>query len=224
MKLTVRRMIAPFLVLSMPTIAHADSDVQGWLVVAADAKVTDKTAVTADLILRSRSNSVDVTQAIGRVGVRQTLAEGWSAQLTYGLVDSFVEGGSDRLEHRIGQNLAFPVAQLGDWRIDGRAGFEQRLQSDGGEWGWRTRVRLRASQPLSDKANLQLSEELIGAFNDTAWGQRAGLTASRTSAAVRFKVSDSVGIAPSYNWQHIFVPGARLTDSHIATLTIDAHF
>lgn len=224
MKLTARRMIALFLALSMPTIAHADSDVQGWLVVAADAKVTDKTAVTADLILRSRSNSVDVAQTIGRIGVRQTLAEGWSVQLTYGLVDSFVEGGSDRLEHRLGQNVSFPVVQWGDWRIDGRVGLEQRLQTSGGEWGWRTRVRLRASQPLSDKANLQLSEELIGSLNDTVWGQRAGLTASRMSAAVRFKISDQLGIAPSYNWQHILVPGATLADSHIATLTIDAHF
>ena len=65
---------------------------------------------------------------------------------------------------------------------------------------------------------------MIGSFNDTPWGQRAGLTASRTSAGVRFKLADNVGLSPSYNWQHIFVPGARLTDSHIATLTIDAHF
>ena len=210
--------------LAVPTVARADSDAQAWLVVAADAKVADKTAVTADLILRSRSNSVDVAQTIGRIGVRQTLADGWSVQLTYGLVDSFVEGGSDRLEHRIGENLAFPVASPGDWRIDGRFGLEQRLQSGGGEMGWRARGRLRASYPLSDKSSLQLSEELIGSFNDTPWGQRAGLTASRTSAGVRFKLADNVGLSPSYNWQHIFVSGARLTDSHIATLTIDAHF
>jgi hypothetical protein len=208
----------------LPTVAYADSDVQGWLVLAADAKVADKTAVTADVILRSRSNSVDVAQSIGRIGIRQTLAQGWSVQATYGVVDSFVEGGSDRLEHRLGQNLSFPVAQLGDWRIDGRFGLEQRLQTNGGEWGWRTRGRLRAAYPLSDKSSLQFSEELIGSLNDTAWGQRAGLTASRTGAGVRFKLSDTVGIAPSYNWQHIFVSGAQLTDSHIATLTIDAHF
>lgn len=224
MKLTFQRMTALFFALPMPTIAHADSDVQAWLVVAADAKVADKTAVIADVILRSRSNSVDVAQTIGRIGVRQSLARGWSAQVTYGLVDSFVEGGSDRLEHRLGQNLAFPVAQWGDWRIDGRAGLEQRLQTSGGEWGWRARGRLRAAYPLSDKSSLQLSEELIGSLNDTSWGQRAGLTASRTSAGVRFKINDRLGIAPSYNWQHIFVPGATLTDSHIATLTIDAHF
>lgn len=224
MRLSNRWLVALSCLLLMPTAALADSDVQGWLVIAADAKVADQTAVTADLILRSRSNSVDVAQSIGRIGVRQTLAEGWSVQLTYGLVDSFVDGGSDRIEHRVGQNLAFPVAQIGNWRIDGRAGLEQRLQPGGGEWGWRTRGRLRASFPLSDAANLNLSEELIASLNDTPWGQRAGLTASRTSAAVRFRLSDSLGIAPSYNWQHIFVPGARLTDSHIATLTIDAHF
>jgi hypothetical protein len=224
MRLANGHLAALLFALSTPTLAHADSDVQGWLVIAADAKVADKTLVTGDIILRSRSNSVDVAQSIGRIGVRQTLAEGWSAQLTYGLVDSFVEGGSDRIEHRLGQNLGFPVAQLGDWRLDGRVGLEQRLQTSGGEWGWRTRVRLRANHPLGDKASLQLSEELIGALNDTAWGQRAGLTASRTSAGVRFKLADNVGIAPSYNWQHIFVPGATLTNSHIATLTLDAHF
>lgn len=224
MGLTNGRFAALFLALSVPGVAHAESDVQGWLVIAADAKVAEKTAITGDIILRSRSNSVDVAQSIGRIGVRQTLANGWSAQFTYGLVDSFVDGGRDRIEHRLGQNLGFPVTQIGDWRIDGRAGLEQRLQTSGGEWGWRARGRLRASYPLTEAANLTLSEELIGAFNDTGWGQRAGLTASRTSAGVRFKLSDSLGIAPSYNWQHIFVAGARFTDSHIATVTIDAHF
>ena len=204
--------------------AEAESDAQAWLVFAGDAKVAESTAITADLILRSRSNSVDVAQSIGRIGVRQTLAEGWSVQLTYGVVDSFVEGGSDRYEHRLGQTLAFPVATAGDWRMDGRVGFEQRIQTDGGELGWRVRGRVRGAYALDDKTSLQLSEELIGSLNATGWGQRDGLTASRTSAGVRFKLSDQIGVSPSYNWQHIFVPGATISDSHIATLTIDAHF
>lgn len=207
-----------------PTTAHAESDAQAWLVLAGDAKVGESTAITADLILRSRSNSVDVGQSIGRIGVRQTLAEGWSAQLTYGFVGSYVEGDSDRYEHRLGQILAFPVVTSGNWRIDGRTGFEQRIQTDGGEIGWRARGRLRGAYALDDKTSLQLSEELIGSLNATGWGQRDGLTASRTSAGVRFKLSDQLAVSPSYNWQHIFVPGATISDSHIATLTIDAHF
>lgn len=212
--------------LTAPVAAQAESDTQAWLVLAGDAKVADDTAITADLVLRSRSNSVDIAQSIARIGVRQNLGDGWSVQLTYGLVDSFIEGGSDRLEHRIGQTVAFPITTLGQVRIDGRAGLEERIApaNSGGELGWRARARLRASYPLDDKTSLQVSEELIGSLNDTVWGQRSGLTAGRTSFGVRFKVADNIGISPAYNWQHVYVPGARISDSHIANLTIDAHF
>jgi hypothetical protein len=204
--------------------ATASSDVQGWLIAAGDVRIADDTAITADVVLRSRPDRAELGQAIYRVGVRQRIAPDWTVQLTYGLVETPVEGGPDVFEHRLGQNLSHQFAPIGRTRIDGRIGLEQRFPDAGGAVGWRVRGRARAVQPLGGGIDLNLSEELIGALNTTAWGQRSGLSASRTGAGLRFPVTPRFGIGPSYTWQHIFLAGRDDRNDHVLAVTLDAHF
>lgn len=139
-------------------------------------------------------------------------------------MDTLVPGAPDRSEHRLGQTLSRPLGSAGAVAFDGRIVLEERLQPSGGELGWRARERLRASTPIGHNIALQVSEEAIASLNDTAWGQRAGLTATRLSAGVRFGVSNHWGISPGYNWQHIFLRGAQDRNDHIAALTVDFRY
>lgn len=204
--------------------AHADSksEAQFWLTNSVSLPIDDKISLTGDFILRSHPDALDVGQYIARVGVRRSLGNGVALQATYGWFDSRNRAGANIIEHRLGQTLSMHVADFGEWRIDGRVGLEQRLRSAGGELGWRARARLRATRPLSHHISLHISEELIGALNNTAWGQDAGLTASRLGTGVNYRFSDHLAIGPSYSWQRVFVAARPDRNSHVFGLTIDA--
>ncbi|MFM6852475.1 MAG: DUF2490 domain-containing protein [Sphingopyxis sp.] len=206
-----------------PVAARAD-DAQFWLTMASDAQLGPHTALTADIVVRSRPNTVDPAQTIARVGVRRDVGNGWNVQIAYALVETLVRGGPDRAEHRLSQTLSHPIGQWGGWQFDGRAGLEQRLRADGGAVGLRARARVRATHAIGHGLNAQLSQEVIGALNSTAWGQRAGISTTRTGAAVRVALSPRLGLSPGYTWQHVFVRAGADRNDHIAGLNIDAHF
>jgi hypothetical protein len=204
--------------------AMASSDVQGWLIVTGDVQIADATALTGDVVLRSQPDRAELGQAIYRIGMRQRIATDWTVQLTYGLVETPVDGGPDIFEHRLGQILSHQFGRIGTARIDGRIGLEQRFPEAGGAVGLRVRGRARLVQPLGDGIDFNLSEELIGALNSTSWGQRSGLSVSRASAGLRFPVTSSFGIGPSYTWQHIFLNGREDRNDHVLAVALDAHF
>lgn len=204
--------------------AVASDNAQGWLIVAGDVRIADGTAITADVVLRSRPDRAELGQAIYRVGIRQRLATDWTVHVTYGLVETPVDGGPDLFEHRLGQTVAYQFAPIGRARIDGRVGLEQRFPDAGGAVGWRLRGRARLVQPLGGGIDVSLSEELIGALNSTAWGQVSGVSASRAGAGLRFAVTPHLGVSPSYTWQHIFLSQRDDRNDHVVALAIDAHF
>lgn len=204
--------------------AHAADDAQVWATVAAEVRLDPDTALTLDAISRSRPDSIDTGQIIARIGVRQTIATDTSVQLTYGWFHNLIDGGPNTTEHRFGETLATQLGTAGRWRFDARLGLEQRLQDSGGEVGWRGRERLRASYRLSQSLDAQFSEELIVAANDTAWGQRSGLSVSRLGSALHWRITPQVGIAPGYTWQHVFRRPGDDRDDHLIQMTVDLHF
>lgn len=203
--------------------AHADTtgDAQFWLTNTATIALDAKTSLTGDVILRSHPDTIDVGQYILRVGVRRSLADAVSLQATYGWIDSRNQGGADMVEHRLGQMLSMHIADFGAWRIDSRLGVEERLRASGGEVGWRARARLRATRPLSSRLSFHLSEELIGALNTTAWGQHAGLTASRLGTGINYRFSDQLAIGPSYSWQRVVVTARPDRNDHVLGFTLN---
>lgn len=200
------------------------SDVQTWAVLAGKIDLDPKTEATLDIVARSNADSFDIGQANARIGVRRDLGDQWKIQATYQYVDTVVSGAPDRYEHRLGQTLSRPIGSIGAVAFDARVVMEERFQPSGGELGWRARERLRASTPIAHNIALQISEEAIASLNDTDWGQRAGLTATRLSAGVRFGLSNHWGVSPGYNWQHIFLRGEQDRNDHIAALTVDFRY
>ncbi len=223
-RLGLRLTLAVFVCALLPGAAHASNDMQSWLTVAGKVDLDHKTEATLDVVLRSNSDSFDIGQSNVRVGVRRDIGSSVKLQLTYQLVDTVVSGASDRWEHRLGETLTRPLGHIGPVALDGRVALEQRLLPSGGEWGWRGRERLRAIYPLGHHIDLQVSEETIVSLNSTAWGQRAGITATRTAVGVRFPLSPHWAVSPGYNWQHVFLRGAVDRDDHIAALTFDFRY
>ena len=209
--------------LFVPEVAHA-SDVQTWAVLAGKIDLDPKTEATLDIVARSNADSFDIGQANARIAVRRDWGDQRKIQATHQYVDTVVSGAPDRYEHRLGQTLSRPIGSIGAVAFDARVVMEERFQPSGGELGWRARERLRASTPIAHNIALQISEEAIASLNDTDWGQRAGLTATRLSAGVRFGLSNHWGVSPGYNWQHIFLRGAQDRNDHIAALTVDFRY
>lgn len=204
--------------------ARAEDDAQFWLLSVGDVRVGPRTSITYDAIVRSHPDRIDTGQILLRGGVRRSVTPDLSVQLTYGWVRSIVEDGGDVTEHRLGQTLAWRMGDVGPVRVDSRLGAEQRLPDAGGEAGWRLRGRVRATLPLNASADAQLSNELIGALNGTAWGQRAGASANRLAGSVHWRLGSHLGIAPGYTWQHIFRADAPDREDHVFSVTLDSHF
>lgn len=215
--------VAAVMLMAIASPAVAEDSAAFWLTMTSDVRVDRDTSATADMIVRSRPDSATPGQLFFRVGVRQALGNGWVGAANYAVVDTRIDDGADSIEHRFSQTLGRSVGALAGGAVDMRATVEQRLPDSGGALGWRLRGRVRWVAPLSSRHEVQLSEEAIASLNSTAWGQRSGMTATRTGIAVRHRVSPRVGIALGYTWQHGFRRNAGDRDDHIAGLTIDAH-
>jgi hypothetical protein len=202
--------------------AKADDDAQLWLVLTSDLKLDTNDSLTANIIYRSRPDELEAGQRILRAGLSHKINGVVSISATYSHVQTFQESAPDGIQHRFGQSIGL---RLGN-NIDTRLQAEEILDQRGNDVGLRVRGRLRWVHPLTPAGDidLQLSDELILSANDTDWGQNAGWTANRTSAAVHFKLTEHFGVAPSYTWQLVNRAVGANRNDHIFGLTLDTHF
>ncbi|MGC1470795.1 MAG: DUF2490 domain-containing protein [Sphingorhabdus sp.] len=203
--------------------AFADSTRQQWLTLTGDVELDAKDSVSAHLILRSQPDSLDLGQRFIRLGYRHDLADDVSLSLSYAHVTTEVSGGSDKVQHRLAQAIAFPLVR----DVDARIQLEEVLGVSGSDdvgLRFRPRVRLRHGLDQAGNIELQLSDEMIFALNDTDFGQISGLTANRAGAAVHFDIGKHFGIMPGYTWQLVNRSGAPVRHDHILGLTLEAHY
>lgn len=94
-------------------------------------------------------------------------------------------GQGQKDEHRPWQQLTWNVPVAG-FTLVSRSRLEQRFVDDGSETGWRLRQFLRASRPLGADGRRYVTayDEVFLEFNDTRWGQRAGLRQNRAFAGL----------------------------------------
>ena len=203
--------------------ALADSTRQQWLTLTGDVELDANDSVSAHLILRSQPDSFDLGQRFIRLGYRHDLADDVSLSLSYAHVTTEVSGGRDPVQHRLAQGISFPLVHEVDARVQLEEVFGVTGSNDVGV-RFRPRVRWRHDLNQSGKVELQLSDELIFALNDTDFGQNRGLTANRAGAAVHFDVGDHFGIMPGYTWQLVNRSGAPTRNDHILGLTLEAHY
>lgn len=207
----------------IPQAAFADSTRQQWLTLTGDAQLDANDSVSAHLILRSQPDSFDLGQRFVRLGYRHDLTEDVSLSLSYAHVTTEISGGSDAVQHRLAQSLSFTLAR----DVDARVQLEEVLGVSGSNdvgLRFRPRVRLRHGLDQAGNIELQLSDEMIFALNDTDFGQIRGLAANRAGAAVHFDVGKHFGIMPGYTWQLVNRSGAPVRHDHILGLTLEARY
>lgn len=203
--------------------AFADSTRQQWLTLTGDVDLDANDNISANLIFRSQPDSFDLGQRFIRLGYRHDLSGDVSLSLSYAHVLTRVEGGGDPVQHRLAQSIAFPVVQ----EVDARVQLEEILGVTGSNdvgLRFRPRLRLRHDLDQAGRVELQLSDEMIFALNDTDFGQTRGLTANRAGAAVHFDMGQHFAIMPGYTWQLVNRSGAPLRHDHILGLTLEAHY
>jgi Protein of unknown function (DUF2490) len=209
--------------LSASTIGHAESTRQQWLTLTGDVELDKNDSLSASLILRSQPDSFDLGQRFIRLGFRHDLNDDVSLSLSYAHVTAEVPCGGDKVQHRFAQGISFPLVQDVDARVQLEEVFGVTGNDDIGV-RLRPRVRWRHDLNQSGKVELQVSDELIFALNDTDFGQISGLTANRAGAAVHFDVGRHFGIMPGYTWQLVNRSGAPTRNDHILGLTLEAHY
>jgi Protein of unknown function (DUF2490) len=203
--------------------AFADSTRQQWLTLTGDAQLDANDSVSAHLILRSQPDSFDLGQRFVRLGYRHDLTDDVSLSLSYAHVTTEISGGSDAVQHRLAQAIAFPLVRDVDARVQLEEVFGVSGSNDVG-LRFRPRARLRHGLDQEGKVELQLSDEIIFALNDTDIGQTSGFAANRAGAAVHFDVGQHFGIMPGYTWQLVNRSGAPVRHDHILGLTLEAHY
>ena len=204
--------------------ARAENTTQQWLTLTGDVRIDHNDNLYGVVILRSAPDEFKLAQRAVQIGWRHRLANkvtliGAVAQYT-----TFRTNAPARMEARLSQGIAVPVATISGGRLEGRLLAEEIFVSGSNDVGVRARPRAKWTHPLSGKADLQLTDEAIIAFNSTDAGQVAGLVANRASAGVRFALSKHFGILPYYTWQHVNRIAAADRDDHILGLTLDALF
>lgn len=217
------RSLATIVLIAVTQPVSAESTRQQWLTLAGDLDLDGNDSVSAHLILRSQPDSFDLGQRFVRLGYRHDLNDDVSLLLSYAHVTAEVSGGSDKVQHRLAQGMSFALAQDVDARVQLEEVFGVTGSDDIGV-RFRPRLRLRHELDRDGKVELQLSDELIFALNDTDFGQASGLTANRAGAAVHFDVGEHFGIMPGYTWQLVNRSGAPTRNDHILGLTLEAHY
>lgn len=204
--------------------ARAENTVQQWLTFTGDVRIDRNDSLYGVVVLRSAPDEFRLAQRIVQIGWRHQLPG--KVTLIGGIAQyaTFRTNASTRMEARLSQGVAMPIATISGGRLEARLLAEEIFVSGSHDVGVRARPRAKWTRALSGKADLQLTEEAIFALNSTDAGQVAGLVANRASVGVRFAMSEHFGILPYYTWQHANRIGAEDRDDHILGLTIDAVF
>jgi hypothetical protein len=206
--------------------ARADSNVQQWLTMTGDVRIDAKDNAYAVFVRRSAPDALKIAQRLVQLGWRHRIGRKASL-IAYAVhVTTYRDSAPNRTEVRFGQGVSVPGGRIGGGQLEGRVVIEEVMARGSDDIGVRGRPRVRWTHPLSlgGKVDLQLSDEAIFALNSTDAGQRAGLTANRASAGVRFALCKHFGVQPSYTWQHVNRIAAADREDHIVGLTLDAAF
>ena len=204
--------------------ARAENTVQQWLTLTGDVRIDRNDNLYGVVVLRSAPDEFKLAQRIVQIGWRHRLPGKVTLIGTVAQYATFRTNAPARMEARLSQGIAVPVATLSGGHLEARLLAEEIFVSGSHDVGVRVRPRAKWTRALSDKADLQLTDEAIIALNGTDAGQVAGLVANRASVGVRFALSKHFGVLPYYTWQHVNRIAAADRDDHILGLTLDALF
>lgn len=201
--------------------AQAQDDAQGWAMLLVQGPIKGDLVFWAEAQARA-TDSGNGSQIVIRPAIGLRLARDTTAHIGYAYVRNDPVAGATTNEHRLWQQLIFPVLRnehgLYVW---GRSRIEQRMVEGRRDTGWRLRQFVRAQMPLrrGGKVSGVVFAEAFYAANSTDWGARAGIDQLRSFAGVSVPIGKHINVEPGYLNQTIFRRGPDRTN-HIASLNL----
>ncbi len=133
--------------------------------------------------------------------------------------------GPDRHEHRLWQQLAYDLTEIGGGNISGKSKVEERWREGADGTGWRLRQTVSYDRPIGETGlTLSLSDEATIGLNSTDWGHAEGLQENRAKAVVKWKTGKAGWELGYMNQYRNGVNGAEDQDNHHIVIGLSAGF
>lgn len=210
---------------AMPAPAQASEDFQAWFMGVAQGRVKDDVIVYAEVQPRFTDNADRLGQLLLRPAIGIQLDRRTSVLVGYAYVRTEPLGGRATDEHRVWQQIAWPVATVGKLAVVARTRLEQRTVVGAVDLGWRFRQQIRATHPIAQGGRVAavVWTEPFYNLNATDWGQRTGFDQWRTFVGAALPVADKLSVEPGYTNQTVFRRGENRSN-HVAGLNLFYRF
>ncbi len=215
---------ATLAIVSTSPACAADEDSQIWLAANATVDVSKTWLLYGDIQMRITDDAARIGQTVIRPGIGYRIGPNTTVIIGYMFAHSDPVGPTASDEHRAWQQIAFRVTGNGKGTtVTGRTRLEQRWIVGAPDMGWRLRQQLRVTTPLNAKLRGIYYAEAFVTFDDTSWGQHAGLDRIRNFIGLSIPLSKKVTIEPGYINQYIVRRG-RDRMHHVLSTTLSARF
>lgn len=207
--------------------AYADDsdDAQLWLAMSTSGSLKGPLELHADINTRYLDNATH----LGHVQLRGLLGWRFSRDVMLGAGYSYVRtealSGQVAHEHRIFQQLNFPIAKIGDARLVGRARFEQRMFEGRDRVALRLRPQIRLNIPIEGApkgTRAILYTEPFFLLNEPVAGASAGLNQVRSFAGLGTPLVKGVTLEAGYLNQAITMGPKPI--NHALSLSLSTSF
>lgn len=216
----LRRALPLILAAFAAPAAAQDPDTQLWSQTGATV-TAGEFDLGAHFIARVSNAADGIYQIQFGVDVERGMGAGIRGGVGYSYVPSYDQGKLTTREHRVRQQVSFPVAKVGGGKVAGRLRLEQRWRDDGEDTKFRLRPRVTWTRPIGpDALEVRLLHESFLNLNDTDWGDEARYDRMRHQIALRRDIAPGLNAEVGYLNQYIF-QGARPDEmDHALTVSI----
>jgi hypothetical protein len=170
------RLLVILVLALLPSIARADGETQSWSALFVQYRpVAGGIAGWLDLQPRRGTTTI----LIARPGIGWGFGEHLTVHAGYGNIQTFVDEGDDKMEHRFWQQALYVRTLSDEVKIQGRFRVEQRLVDGDDSTGHRVRAMgyVRYA-PRPGLPQLVIIDEMFVQLNDTA-ALRSGFNQNR---------------------------------------------
>ena len=211
------------LAFALPATAQA-SDTQYWQTVTANAKLSDQTVISDELVFRSSDAKgfyeVENSLLLGyKVSKNVTAYAGWVLNPLYN------HGTFTTTENRAREQVSFDnILTIGKAKLSARLRLEERWRDGQTGTGWRLRPYVKLSVPVVGKTVLNLTHESFIDLNTTTFQRVNGYERMRNAILLNAPLGKHVNLEVGYLNQHGFVPNGPDTSDNVVMTGISAKF
>ena len=206
--------------------ARPTQDGQLWLGAAASGPVRGELGLFLFAETRLGDDMSRLSQTLVAAGLGWEPGGGRSIYGGYLLVNTYPGSEKVQREHRLWQQAAYPLAEIGAARVSGRSLLEQRHFEGFEDIGFRFQQNVRAVLPVDRRSRFKLVAygDLMLNLNGTDWGARQGVDQVRFFGGANVLVTKSASLEIGYFRQHVLQPTAEDHINHVGLVTLFHRF